>query len=72
MIVWQQPAKGLTAPVDIGFSLAKRDTERVGDLLIAHLFEVKQDERYALMIGQLTKRSLQVSAPIGLFQVQHR
>src|SRR5262249_55877759 len=42
-----QPAKRFTTAMDIRLHLAKRHSQSVGDVLVAHLFEVKQHQRHS-------------------------
>jgi hypothetical protein len=45
--------------MDVGLHLRERDPERFGDLLVAHLLEVKKHERNPLMFRQPAHRVLE-------------
>ena len=47
-----QLSEGFTAPVNIRLHLRQRNAQQSGDVAIAVLLEVKQDERHALMLRQ--------------------
>ena len=54
----QQPAERLAAAVNICLDLAQRDAQCIRDVLVTEIFKVKQNERNPLMIGQTSKRAL--------------
>src|SRR5262245_38476494 len=51
-IIDRQPqSQGLAPAMDVRLHLAERHAEELRDVLVAHLVEVKQDERHTLVIG---------------------
>ena len=63
-------SESLAAPMDVGLHLAQRHAERDGDVLVAHVFEMKQHDRYALVIGEPANRVLEMLVQLSLLQIQ--
>ena len=59
----------LAAAMDVGLDLAERRAERVGDLLVVQLLEVKQHQRHALVIGQRPQRPFELLAQLRLLEL---
>src|SRR5688572_19105320 len=45
--------------MDVGLHLAERDAEQGRDVLVAHVLEMKEHQRHALMIGKTSERLVQ-------------
>ena len=52
--------------MDVGLDLAERRAERVGDFLVVQLFEMKQHQRHALVVGQRAERPFELFAQLRL------
>ena len=57
--MFQSFPQRFSAAMDVGLDLRQGDTQRPRDLLIARLFEVKEDERHTLMRGKVVERLLE-------------
>src|SRR5436190_18892510 len=58
-----RPLEYFPSAVDIRLHFGQRDAERGGDLLVAHVLEMKEHEWHALMIGKCGHRVLQRFLP---------
>ena len=56
--------------MDVGLDLAERRAEGLGDFLIVQVFEMKQHERHALVVGQRAERAFQLLAQLVLFHFE--
>ncbi len=64
--------QALAAAVNVGLHLPQRHAKHRGDCLVAHVLEVKQHQRHALVIRQGAQRALQVPGAIRLLQQRQR
>src|SRR6266487_2866715 len=58
--------------MDIGFDSPHRHAKRRSNLLIAHLLEMKERERHALVIGKPVERTRHVVPPVLEFDIHCR
>ena len=56
---YQRVFQGLAATMDVGLDLGERDVEERGDLEVALVLEVKEDDRHPLVIRQPAERTLE-------------
>ena len=70
MIGGQLLSESLAAPMDVGLHFAQRHAEHDGDVLIAHVFEMKEHDGYALVIGEPANRFLQMLVQLSLLHIQ--
>src|SRR5437762_801347 len=57
---WRSP------PMEVGFHFAEGYVQRVGNLLITGVLEMKEHERHALMVRQRSNRMFQPFVPFGV------
>ena len=55
--------------MDVRLHLAERDTQSIGNVLIAEILKVKQHQRHALVIRQTPKRPFELFVPLRPLQV---
>ena len=58
--------------MDVGLHFRKRDAERLRDVEVAQLLEVKQHERHALVIRQVVERLLEPLIRLSSFETRER
>src|SRR5262249_19824878 len=64
-----QLTQRLAATMNVGLDFPERNAQSRGDVLIAEIFEVKQDQRHALVIGELTNRALELLMPLRMLEI---
>jgi len=55
--------------MNVRLDLGEGPAEQVRDFLVALFFEMKQDQRHPLVIGQLTQRAFELRVVIGALEI---